>query len=227
MTSYDMDRERNWRDQENDNDWDWYYYEYRYLPYSSNQDMYNNWSRGPYTGKGPRGYQRSDDRIKEDINERLTWHSGIDPTDVQVDVSDGTATLTGSVNSRYEKRMAEDIAESVFGIQDVNNNLSINRQQSRWNRGGRGMRMGNQIQEGMDVVGRDGDTIGQVKEVRSNDFLVDRSMARDVYVPLSACQMQDGQIRLNIRADEVDNQDWAAPDLFGTEETASSSPNRR
>ena len=29
-------------------------------------------ARGPHIGKGPRGYKRSDDRIREDVNERLT-----------------------------------------------------------------------------------------------------------------------------------------------------------
>jgi hypothetical protein len=233
MKNYDMDRDRDWRDQENDNDWDWYYYEYRYLPYTSDQygmnQGRNDWRSGQYAGMGPRGYKRSDERIKEEINERLTWHGRIDPSDVKVDVKDGVATLSGSVNSRYEKRLAEDIVDSVLGIQDVNNNININKQ-SGWDRGQRRMGMGsiqkNQIRKGMDVIGREGETIGQVKEVRSNDFLVDRSMARDVYVPFDACQSADGQIKLNVRADEVDDQDWPMPDLVETGETSTSKSRR-
>jgi hypothetical protein len=231
MKNYDMNRDRNWRGQENDNDEDWYYYEYRYIPYTTDWNSMNqgsnDWRSGPYAGMGPRGYQRSDERIKEDINERLTWHGGIDASDMQVDVKDAIVTLTGSANSRYEKRMTEDIIDGVPGVQDVNNNLSVNKQ-SRWDRSHRQGRMGmgnmqnNQIREGMDVVGRDGGNIGQVKEVRSDDFLVDRSMARDVYVPFDACRSTDGQIRLNIRADEVDNQNWPEPDLLGSGETSTS-----
>lgn len=40
-----------------------------------------------------------------------------------------------------------------------------------------------QIHVGMDVVGIDGETVGKVKQVRAQDFLVDRPMARDLYVP--------------------------------------------
>src|SRR5207237_3035463 len=40
--------------------------------------------RGPYTGHGPRGYQRGDDRIREDVCERLTRHGMLDASDVEV-----------------------------------------------------------------------------------------------------------------------------------------------
>ena len=238
MTDYD----RNMGNE--NNDWDWYYYEYRYLPdpsdrYVYDQNMsgrgnnyrygeYNNWNRGPYSGVGPRGYSRSDDRIREDINDRLTWHDQIDASDIQVDVNDGLVSLTGSVNSRWEKRMAENIADNVSGVQDVDNKLSVNknnRNNQVWGRSGTSMR--NQIREGMDVVGRDGQNIGQVKEVRSYDLLVDRSMARDIYIPFNACRSTDGQIQLYIRADEVDDQDWPAPDLLGASEATTAGKNKR
>ncbi len=72
------------------------------------------------------------------------------------------------------------------------------------------------IQPDMDVVDRQGDPVGQVKEVRQSDFLVDRPLARDVYVPFSACQSFEKEVRLNIRSDEVDQQDWELSDLFGS-----------
>lgn len=246
-----QDRERRWRAQENDDDWDWYYYEYRYVPYSSrenlgerdrfgrNQDQNygrdygtdyerdyetygsSTWNRGRYSGVGPRGYRRSDDRIKEDVNDYLTWHGEIDATDIQVEVNDGLVTLKGEVNSRYEKRMAENISENVSGVWDVNNNLRINRQ-TGWNRTlGDGTELRDQIRERMKVVGQDGEEVGEVKEIRSNDFLVDRTMARDVYVPFHAAQFMDDHIRLNVRADEVDDQDWPMPELFETGEETS------
>ncbi len=231
MTNHDMDRNRNPRDQENDSDW--YYYEVRYVPYttdwySMDQDR-NDRRSGRYAGMGPRGYQRSDERIREDIHERLTWHGGIDASDIQVDVKDGIVTLTGSVNSRYEKRLAEDLVDDVPGVQDVNNNLSLNRQSQQARRQSRRemtSTQDNSVRTGMDVIGSDGTAVGKVKEVRSSDFLVDRPLARDVYVPLDACQSTEGQVRLNVRADEVDNQDWPMPDLFGTGETATDK-NRR
>jgi hypothetical protein len=97
--------------------------------------MAGNGTPGRYSGVGPRGYRRSDERMIEDINDRLTWNGQIDATNIEVDVKDGIATLSGSVNSRQDKRMAEYIAENVSGVTDVQNNLKINTKQTDWNRG--------------------------------------------------------------------------------------------
>jgi hypothetical protein len=70
----------------------------------------------------------------------------------------------------------------------------------------------------MAVVGSDGDDIGTVKETRDGDFLVDRPMARDVYIPFTAIEASDGStIRLNVRAGEVDNMGWQQPPMTGTD----------
>jgi ribosomal 30S subunit maturation factor RimM len=42
------------------------------------------------------------------------------------------------------------------------------------------------MRTGMMVYGTNGHELGLVKEVRSNDFLVDRSLRHDVYVPFNA-----------------------------------------
>jgi BON domain len=80
---------------------------------------------GQHAGRGPRGYTRSDERIQEDINERLTRHPMIDATDVEVSVQNGEVTLRGYVDDRSAKRLAEDIADTVFGVKDVNNQLRL------------------------------------------------------------------------------------------------------
>lgn len=81
--------------------------------------------RGSLAGRGPRGYRRSDERIEEDVNERLTRHPGIDATDIEVRVNHGEVTLTGTVRDRQAKRMAEDAAEAVSGVIDVHNQLRV------------------------------------------------------------------------------------------------------
>jgi osmotically-inducible protein OsmY len=43
--------------------------------------------KGLYAGRGPRGYRRSDERIREDINDRLTDDWYIDASDVEVIVN--------------------------------------------------------------------------------------------------------------------------------------------
>ncbi|MBT1704128.1 BON domain-containing protein [Chryseosolibacter indicus] len=78
-----------------------------------------------YRGKGPRNYSRSDDRIKEDINDRLSDDPWVDASDIEVTVSSGEVTLTGYVNERSEKRRAEDLAEAVSGVKHVENRLRV------------------------------------------------------------------------------------------------------
>jgi len=82
-------------------------------------------NQGPYFGRGPQGWQRSDERIREDVNEALTQHGWLDATGIQVSVNKGDVTLNGTVDSRYAKRMAEDALEDISGIMDVHNNLRV------------------------------------------------------------------------------------------------------
>jgi osmotically-inducible protein OsmY len=87
---------------------------------------YRSWgATGPYTGRGPQGYKRSDDRIMDGVAERLARYEELDPTGIQVIVNNGEVTLTGKVESRYEKRLAEDLAESVWGVTNAQNNLKV------------------------------------------------------------------------------------------------------
>jgi len=80
---------------------------------------------GPHRGKGPKGYTRSDDRITEDVNEKLYHDPHIDASNIEVQVNNGDVTLSGSVDSRYSKRHAEDLAESVAGVKDVTNQIKV------------------------------------------------------------------------------------------------------
>ncbi len=78
-----------------------------------------------HRGRGPRGYTRSDERIREDVSDRLTDSPVIDASDIDVMVQGGEVTLNGHVDSRYSKRLAEDIAEDVSGVRHVQNNLRV------------------------------------------------------------------------------------------------------
>jgi hypothetical protein len=78
-----------------------------------------------YRGRGPKNWRPSDERIRETVNELLTDHDGVDATDVEVVVENGDVTLTGAVGSRWEKRLAEDIAASCRGVHDVHNRLKV------------------------------------------------------------------------------------------------------
>jgi osmotically-inducible protein OsmY len=85
---------------------------------------------GRYSGRGPKGWQRSDDRIREDVNERLTDHPDVDASEIEVQVNNGEVTLSGTVEERRAKRLAEDIAESVSGVREVHNQLRVQQRDS-------------------------------------------------------------------------------------------------
>jgi osmotically-inducible protein OsmY len=80
---------------------------------------------GPFSGRGPQGWQRSNERIREDICERLTQYGQLDASNVEVAVDNGEVTLSGTVNDRRGKRRAEDIVESVPGVRDVHNQIRV------------------------------------------------------------------------------------------------------
>jgi hypothetical protein len=81
--------------------------------------------RGSFFGRGPKGYRRSDERIREEVCDRLTTHPDIDASDLEVHVANGIVTLTGTVESRHEKRIAEYIADDAVGVDDVDNRLKV------------------------------------------------------------------------------------------------------
>ena len=82
---------------------------------------------GGFRGRGPRDYQRTDDRIREDVCDRLTEDDGLDASDITVRVSDGEVTLEGKVDERRAKWMAEEIACSCSGVKEVHNHLRVAR----------------------------------------------------------------------------------------------------
>ncbi|QYY28361.1 BON domain-containing protein [Cupriavidus pinatubonensis] len=76
---------------------------------------------------GPRGYQRTDERIRDQICERLSYARGVDISDVSVDVKDSVVTLSGTVKSRSQKYYIEDLADSTYGVSEVNNDIRVRR----------------------------------------------------------------------------------------------------
>jgi osmotically-inducible protein OsmY len=81
---------------------------------------------------GPKGYTRSDERLREDISERLMQSYDIDSSEVTVQVQGGKVLLEGTVPSRYMKHAIEDIADNAPGVQDVDNRVRVTGSGSRW-----------------------------------------------------------------------------------------------
>ncbi|WMT90607.1 BON domain-containing protein [Pelagibacterium sp. H642] len=81
--------------------------------------------RRGYAGRGPKSYQRRDDRILEDVSDRLMEDPFLDASGIEVSVNAGEVRLDGSVDARADKRRAEDVAEMVSGVGNVQNNLRV------------------------------------------------------------------------------------------------------
>ncbi|MDX9875501.1 MAG: BON domain-containing protein [Spongiibacteraceae bacterium] len=82
-----------------------------------------------HRGRGPKGYVRSDERIREEVCERLTHDHAVDASDVTVECKDGIVTLMGSVERRRDKHQVEDVVENVVGVTDIENRLKV---RHRW-----------------------------------------------------------------------------------------------
>lgn len=78
-----------------------------------------------HSGKGPSNYTRSDQRILEDVSDRITDDWRVDGRNIQVTVDSGEVTLDGTVTSRDQKRRAEDCADAISGVKHVQNNLRV------------------------------------------------------------------------------------------------------
>lgn len=101
-------------------------------PYQSNSPYASSGMSGSGTmssrrKNGPKNYTRSDERIREDINDRLMQIDEIDVSDIEVSVSSGEVTLSGTVGSRHCRYALEEVADSVPGVKDVTNNIRIKR----------------------------------------------------------------------------------------------------
>jgi hypothetical protein len=117
---------------------------------------------GQHAGRGPKGYQRSDARIEEEVNDCLTDDDQVDATNIEVKVENGEVTLTGSVQDRNQKRAAEDAIERVRGVRDIHNQVKVQRADTA-NTASEGKNRGNQPQRATMAGTSDQDQNGRSK----------------------------------------------------------------
>lgn len=102
-----------------------------YDNYSNNSfaqnDFRNSSDRSGHFGKGPKGWKRSDERIKEEVCEVLFRDQHLDATNIEVSVQDGNVTLSGTIDSRFGKRHAEECIEHLSGVEDIRNEIKISK----------------------------------------------------------------------------------------------------
>ena len=82
---------------------------------------------GPARGypQGPKRYRRSDERIGEDLCDRLMRARHIDSSEVAVEVTNGTVVREGTVPQRRMKHALEDLADACLGVQDIDNRIRV------------------------------------------------------------------------------------------------------
>lgn len=71
----------------------------------------------------PKNYRRPDERVLDNVCERLAMHPGVDVFDVTVHIEAGVIRLGGTVKDRYERRLVEKITEGVWGVRDIENGV--------------------------------------------------------------------------------------------------------
>lgn len=86
---------------------------------------YGDVGRGGFYGRGPRAYQRPDERIEEEVCRVLTDDPEIDASEIEVKVNNGQVTLSGAVDDRRAKRRAEEMVENLWGVRDVRNEMRV------------------------------------------------------------------------------------------------------
>lgn len=108
----------------------------RYLAHGAKPYLTGNvsWEAGPgFRGKGPKGYTRTDDRIQEDICERLTEDERVDATNIEVSINNAEVRLSGMVRTRGERRRAEELVDAISGVQHVQNDIRVKETDGRYN----------------------------------------------------------------------------------------------
>jgi len=97
----------------------------QYGPQGAQGRQWGQEEYGAHRGRGPRGYKRSDDRIREEVCDCLTDDDRLDATHIEVAVKDGEVTLSGFTTSREDKRWAESLAERISGVREVQNSIRL------------------------------------------------------------------------------------------------------
>lgn len=72
-----------------------------------------------FAGRGPKGWKRTDERIREEVCMALENSHEVDASHMEVQVEDGCVYLKGNIASKGMQRVAEDLVGSVPGVVDV------------------------------------------------------------------------------------------------------------
>ena len=78
-----------------------------------------------HRGRGPKNYRRSDERLGEQLHQRLSDDPEIDASGITLEVTNGRVALSGEVESRRAKHHVEDLVDACPGVVEIDNRLRI------------------------------------------------------------------------------------------------------
>jgi len=88
-------------------------------------DIRSDSAKENYFGRGPKGYQRPEARVEEEACELLSQSRELDASEISVSVKNRCLYLSGEVETRHAKRLAEYLVEDISGVDDVQNGIRI------------------------------------------------------------------------------------------------------
>lgn len=89
-----------------------------------------------HRGRGAKNATRSDALLAEELNERFLHDDLLDASEILLRVEDGRVLLTGEVPERWMKHRAEDIADGVRGVRDIDNKIRVDNGSASFGSGG-------------------------------------------------------------------------------------------
>jgi len=95
----------------------------RYIPWAEGERSSGSGRSALF--RSPKGYTRSDERIREDVCDRIGRLGAVDPSDVEVNVKDGEVTLSGTISQRSWKHLIEDTVDDIAGVKEIHNQLRV------------------------------------------------------------------------------------------------------
>jgi osmotically-inducible protein OsmY len=147
--------------------------------WQTGQQQYGQQTGQQYGRQTGQQMSASDQKLAQQIEQKL--QSQFSNANINVTVSQGTATLQGSVQDSSQKQRAEQIARSISGVQNIRNNLSVGGQAGDYP--ALGYIPGQESQAQQDTgTGISGDTqcIQMFKQGLTDQNL--QSMAQNIYV---------------------------------------------
>lgn len=121
---------KNTIDYENNEEQDWISYIHRNLTHDLDRDVPfpdSSWSYARHDSvfEMHDALKKSDDSLREDVNNALYESKSVDASCIHVEVINGNVALSGDVSSSEAKEKAQKVVEKVDGVWKVSNELRV------------------------------------------------------------------------------------------------------